>query len=94
MEKNLNRLRIVGFLEGLSFLLLLGVGMPLKYYWEMPAFNKVMGMAHGVLFVVYCAMVLIVANEQKWEKRKVFLALVASVLPFGPFVADKRLFQA
>ena len=47
-------LRILGNIEGISYLLLLGVAMPMKYYFEMPMAVKITGMAHGVLFVAYC----------------------------------------
>jgi len=93
LKDNLGRLRLLGILEGISYLLLFGVGMPLKYYHDMPEPNYVIGMVHGVLFIGYCLMVLIVAKQLKWSIENVLLALVASVLPFGTFVADKKLFR-
>ena len=51
----LGRFRILAFMEGLSFLLILFITMPLKYLYEMPEPNLVVGMAHGVLFVVICS---------------------------------------
>jgi integral membrane protein len=93
MSTNLNRLRILAWLEGISFLLLLGVTMPLKYYYEMPTPNLVIGMLHGLLFIAYCTCVLIVRAEEKWTGSITFWALLASLLPFGTFVADARLFR-
>lgn len=93
LKTALGRLRIVGFLEGISFLVLLGIAMPLKYVWQMPEAVKVTGMLHGVLFVLYGILVLQVKIEHDWSFKKMGLALVASILPFGPFVADKRLFK-
>jgi integral membrane protein len=90
---NLGRLRMLAYLEGISFLLLLGVSMPLKYYYAMPAPNMIIGMIHGILFLAYCAWVFIVKDEEKWTGRKTFWALLASLLPFGTFVADVKLFR-
>ena len=92
-KSNLSRLRLFGYLEGISFLLLLGVGMPLKYLYGMPKANMIIGMAHGILFLAYCAWVYIVKSEQKWNATKTFWAVLAAFLPFGTFVADVKLFR-
>jgi integral membrane protein len=93
LTTTLGRLRIVGFLEGVSFLVLLGIAMPLKYIWQMPEAVKVTGMLHGILFVSYGFLVLQAKIEYSWSFKKMGLALVASILPFGPFIADKKLFK-
>lgn len=89
----LKRLRLVAILEGVSFLVLLGVCMPLKYWADMPEPVQYVGMAHGVLFVLYCLMVVQAAVVFRWKWQKVGLALLASVVPFGPFWADRKLFR-
>ena len=86
-------LRIVAFIEGLSYLLLLGVAMPLKYLAGQPEMVRVVGMAHGVLFVAYVLLVLYVMFDLSWSLWKGFLALLASVIPFATFWADVRLFR-
>lgn len=88
----LNRFRIVAFLEGCSFLLI-GITMILKYKYEMPGPNYVVGMVHGLLFILYSALLLNVAVVYKWSIRKVGLGFLASLIPFGTFYADKRLFR-
>ncbi len=88
----LGRLRIVAFIEGCSFLLL-GITMILKYRFSMPRPNYVVGMAHGVLFVLYVVLVLQVAFLKKWNLPKVFWAFIASLVPFGTFYADRKLFR-
>ena len=93
LTNNIGRLRLLAYLEGISFLLLLGVGMPLKYMYGMPKPNMIIGMAHGILFLAYCLWVIIVQSEQKWSLAKTFWALIASLLPFGTFVADVKLFK-
>jgi integral membrane protein len=89
----LMRLRIVAFIEGVSFLVILFVTMPLKYLFDMPQPNKVIGMLHGVLFVLYVLLVIQAKVQYRWEAKKMFLALLASVVPFGTFWADKKLFR-
>lgn len=85
--------RIVGGLEAISFLLLLGVAMPLKYMYNEPMMVKIVGMAHGVLFMAYIALVFIIKDDANWKMKHVGLAILASVLPFGPFVVDRKLLQ-
>lgn len=86
----LGRLRLVGFLEGISFLLLLGVAMPLKYFADLPQAVSVVGMAHGVLFILYLGATAQAALEFGWRWRLTALVASASFLPFGPFYADNR----
>lgn len=89
----LGRLRVVAFLEGVSFLVLLGIAMPLKYAFGQPLAVKHVGMAHGVLFVLYVLLLLGAALEHGWSARKILLAFGASLVPFGTFWADKKLFR-
>ena len=93
LYSNIGHLRILGFLEGVSFLLLMGVGMPLKYIWGHQHATYDLGMAHGVLFILYLIAVTVVKIEFKWSFKITFLAMIASVLPFGTFVADHMLFK-
>lgn len=86
-------LRVVAFLEGMSFLVLLGIAMPLKYWADNPEPVRVIGMAHGVLFVAYVFLVLQSMIVYKWKISKGILAFVASLVPFGTFYADKKLFR-
>ena len=88
---NIKTLRFVGLLEGISFLLLLFIAMPVKYMLGNPILVKYVGMGHGVLFVAFLAVLFIVCEKQKWSIKMFILGLVASILPFGPFVFDKKL---
>lgn len=89
----IGRLRLLGMLEGSSFVLLLFVAMPLKYLADRPEMVRVVGMAHGLLFVAFVFAVLQVAFEHRWPIRRALAALAASVLPFGPFILDARLLR-
>lgn len=81
----------VSYVEGISLLLLLFLAMPLKYIWNIPEFVSVIGMAHGVLFIMY---MLFVANfffSKQWNLKTSVFATIASIVPFGPFILEKRI---
>lgn len=91
LKTPLDRLRIIGLLEGASFLILLFIAMPLKYMAGLPQMVRVVGSAHGLLFVIFVLAVLDVAVRLRWPLTRVVAALAASVVPFGPFVLDAHL---
>ena len=84
-------LRILGNIEGVSYLLLLFIAMPLKYAYDMPAAVKVTGMAHGVLFVAYCLLLAICMKKFTWTLKFGVYLFVATLIPFGTFVTDRKL---
>lgn len=86
-------LRIIALLEGVSYLLLLGVCMPLKYIFNLPQYTYPVGLAHGVLFVSYCMLVIIYAKKMQWTLKQVAFLEFLSLLPFGTFYAEKRWFR-
>lgn len=90
-KTRIKRLRIIGLLEGVSYLVLLGIAMPLKYYAGYPMAVKVVGWIHGLLFVLFLVAVLQTAVILKWTVGRVLAAFFASIVPFGPFVLDKSL---
>jgi integral membrane protein len=87
------RLRVIGLIEGLSFLFLLGIAMPLKYFADIPQVVTVIGMVHGVLFMLYLVAVAHATIVVRWSAVWTIGAVIASVIPFGNFVLDKRLRQ-
>ena len=88
----IGQLRVLAIAECISYLLL-ALTMPLKYNYDYPMPNKIVGMAHGVLFIAYCVWVIVVANDKKWNFKTTFLAGIASLLPFGTFIADAKIFK-
>lgn len=84
-------LRLLALTEGVSFLVLLGVAMPLKYLGGLPQAVKVFGWAHGLLFVALCFLLLKVTVEERWPLGRSAMVFLAALLPFGPFVIDRRL---
>ena len=93
LKTPLGRLRFIGWWEGVSFLLLLGVAMPLKYLAGEPGAVRVVGMAHGILFMLYVLAALQAAVEHHWTWKRTVIVLVASVLPAGPFIIDAKILR-
>lgn len=83
--------KIIAFLEGASLLLLLFFAMPMKYYFQEPIFVKIIGMAHGVLFVAYIILAIIAKIELNWSFKKTGMICLASVVPFGTFYVEKNI---
>ncbi len=88
---SIGRLRIIAIIEGISYLLLLGVAMPLKYLVGMPLAVKVAGWAHGVLYVFFCMALLQAMREHAWGVTRGLRLFVASLIPFGTFYTDRGL---
>lgn len=85
------RVRAISFFEGISFLLLMGIAMPLKYFANMPMAVKWTGWAHGLLFILLCAALLSALAGGALSFKKSALTFIAALLPFGPFIMDKHL---
>ncbi|MGA9289081.1 MAG: DUF3817 domain-containing protein [Anaerobacillus sp.] len=92
-KQPLKLFRGIGYAEGISFLLLLGIAMPLKYLMDIPIAVTIVGSLHGALFVLYLAVILYVTIVKRWSFIKATLAVVSSVIPFGPFIFDARLIK-
>ena len=93
LKTTLGRLRVIGFWEGVSFLVLLLIAMPLKYLADWPHAVRVVGMAHGLLFILYVWAALQAALELNWSWKRTGLVLLASLLPAGPFIVDAKLLR-
>lgn len=82
--------KIISTLEAVSFLVLLGIAMPLKYMFDMPEYVRTVGMAHGILFVLYIIGAYFMYEKLNWSGKTLLIVIFCSVLPFGPFYADKK----
>ncbi len=82
--------RLIALLEGVSYILLLFIATPIKYFAEDPTYVKLLGMPHGMLFIAYVILALVIRSEQKWDNKKTFIVLIASIIPFGTFYVDKK----
>ncbi len=89
----LARLRLIGFLEGWSFVILLFIAMPLKYFGDEPGAVRVVGMAHGVLFIL-CVLAALHAHwVYRWPVKRTVLIVLATLVPFGPFYAEYKVLR-
>ena len=94
IKTNAGRLRIIGFLEGISLLLLLFVAMPMKYIFHYPEGTKIMGAIHGGLFLLFIFNTLSVGVEQGWKfKVTTWKVLLACMIPFGTFYIDRKILR-
>ena len=89
--KLLKRFCAIATLEGISYLLLLGIAMPLKYAAHIPEPVKYCGWLHGVLFVTYALTLLACWNKYKWSFGKATGIFFASLLPIAPFIVERKL---
>jgi integral membrane protein len=90
-REKIRRLRLVGMLEGVSFLLLLGVAMPLKYLAGIALAVKIVGWIHGVLFMTVCYAAGQAKDAADWPLSRAAMVVGAALVPLGPFVIDRRL---
>ena len=89
--KELKALTVTGYLEGMSFLLLLGVAMPLRMYFDISGPVRYVGMAHGILFIAYIVILMSTASKVRMPLWAMPGGVVSALLPFGPFVFDRLL---
>ena len=88
----MNVLRVIAWMEGVSFLLF-GVSMPLKYGFDIPEPNYVIGMVHGILFVIYNLLILKHSKFKNWSIREIIFLCFLSLVPFGTFYGDHKYFK-
>ncbi|GAA4232191.1 DUF3817 domain-containing protein [Postechiella marina] len=86
----LNIFRITALLEGLSYLLLLFVATPIKYIMHDPQYVKMLGMPHGILFILYIILAFLIKGDMKWSSKTFGIVLLASIIPFGTFYVEKK----
>ncbi len=91
MENNklLNRFRWLAIAEGISYISF-GITMPLKRIYDIPEPNFVVGSLHGVLFIAYFVMLLVLKLDLKWSINQTIILFLASLIPFGTFWAERK----
>jgi len=90
MTNSLKSFRLISIFEGFSFLILLGIAMPLKYIYNIPEAVQVVGMAHGILFILYILGAFYMKEKLNWSFQTLLIVILCSILPFGPFYADRK----
>jgi len=86
----LNAFRIIAFLEGISYILLLFVAVPVKYLMDDPQYVKLLGMPHGLLFISYITLAFLLKSDFKWNTKQFGFVLLASIIPFGTFYINRK----
>ncbi|WP_179006990.1 DUF3817 domain-containing protein [Winogradskyella forsetii] len=90
MLKLLPLFRIIALLEGVSYILLLFIASPLKWFYNEPTYVEWLGMPHGILFMAYVVIAILISSDMKWPTRTLWVVLLASVIPLGTFYIDKK----
>lgn len=91
-QTQIGRLRLIGYAEGISLLVLLFIAVPLKYWAGDPSLTKLIGPIHGALFLLFIFNTVSVGVEQQWQFSKTtWKVLVACFLPFGTFYVDRKI---
>ena len=91
LKTSIGRLRLIGIIEGLSLILLMFIAMPLKYIWGDPTWVSKVGQVHGLLWVIFCFALIDAKSDQNWTIKQALVPFIASIVPFGPFVVDRKL---
>ena len=89
-----NVFRLISFLEGISYLLLLFIAVPIKYLQEDATYVKILGMPHGILFMGYIILAILIQKQMKWNLKTMGIVVLASIIPFGTFYVDKKYLQS
>lgn len=90
-KDTLKRFRIVSYIEGLSYLILLFIAMPIKYIAQNPYPVKIAGMTHGILFILFVLFLWDSMRKYEWNKNFSSQLFIYSLIPFGSFIIEKKL---
>jgi integral membrane protein len=83
------RYRAIAYVVGVILILLVVIGMPLKYIWDEPAVVETVGPAHGFLYMIYLVAVFDLARRTRWGLRRMLLVMLAGTIPFVSFYAER-----
>jgi integral membrane protein len=87
----IRQLRVIGLIEGVSYIVLLFISMPIKYLFKMPMPVLINGYIHGFLFIVLAITIVVAWVVRKWKFKRALIAGIASLIPFGTFWFDSTL---
>ncbi|MDG1724858.1 MAG: DUF3817 domain-containing protein [Bacteroidia bacterium] len=86
----LKAFRLIALLEGLSFLILIFVGVPMKYFQNNDTIVKIFGMPHGILFIIYLFLSIVLKQKMSWSLKIFIFIISAAIVPFGTFYTDYK----
>lgn len=90
-KKYLNQFRLITILEGISYLVLLLIAMPLKYLANQPEYVSWVGRIHGGFVIAFLALLFICIKKYNWDSKFALKGFLYSLIPFGAFIFDKEL---
>jgi integral membrane protein len=93
LNDTFSRFRLISFIEGISFLVLIFIAMPLKYFAGIPLAVKIVGMTHGVLFILFVIALYMAMKRYQW-KFLTFQLFVYSLIPFGFILIEKTIMKS
>ena len=82
--------RIIALLEGVSYIVLLFIAVPIKYLLHDEFYVKMLGMPHGILFIMYILLAFKIKNRMNWNLNQFIIIIISSLLPFGTFYVDSK----
>lgn len=90
-NKNVTKFAEINSIEGYSYLVLLFIAMPMKYLFGIPIAVKIVGMIHGILFIIFCFYLIKAWQETKWSIKESIIFFIASLIPFGTFFTKSKI---
>jgi len=91
IQNSVSKFSLINTIEGWSYLVLVFLAMPMKYMLGMPMAVKIAGMAHGILFIIFCLLLVQAWQEAKWSLKESTIFFIASLIPFGTFFTKKKI---
>jgi integral membrane protein len=91
LKTALSRFRIISIIEGLSYLILLFIAMPIKYIADNPYPVKIVGMTHGILFIIFIIFLYEAMKKYNWNIRFTIELFIYSIIPFGLFFIERKI---
>lgn len=92
-KTTIGRLRLIGYIEGISLLILIGIAVPLKYFGHYPQLTKILGPVHGGLFLLFIFNTISTAVEYRWKSAVILKLILACFIPFGTFYIDHKILR-
>jgi len=91
VKNSVKKFGLINTIEGYSYLALLFIAMPLKYLLGLAIAVKIVGMIHGILFIIFCLLLVLAWEEAKWSFKESLVFFIASLIPFGTFFTKKKI---
>lgn len=87
----LKKFKLINKIEGISYIILIFIAMPMKYYAGIPMATKIIGMLHGLLVFAFIYQIIEAKKEAGFTLKETALYTVFSLIPFGSFYTDRLL---